>query len=163
MVKELPGYPVQNSPSVSFLSWGGAVQGRNSIWYCVNEMPQKEILDKTAYTSSLVFYGRLSPLFQFSLSAVTLVYLSQWTAPSRGENTSKEQRWAKTGSSNLDLYFFVDVYILPTPTFCGLHILLTHIFFQPLHFVADYILSTPIFCWHQYFVDAYIILTPMLL
>ncbi len=26
----------------------------------------------------LVSYGRLSPLFQFSLSAGTLVYLSQW-------------------------------------------------------------------------------------
>ncbi len=41
-------------------------------------MPQKETLDKAAYTCLLVFYRRLSPLFQFSLSAVTLVYLSQW-------------------------------------------------------------------------------------
>ncbi len=41
-------------------------------------MPQKETLDIAAYTCLLVFYRRLSPLFQFSLSAVTLVYLSQW-------------------------------------------------------------------------------------
>ncbi len=32
MVKELPGYPVQNSPSGSFFSWGGAV-GREGIVY----------------------------------------------------------------------------------------------------------------------------------
>jgi hypothetical protein len=44
-VKELPGYPVQNSPS--------------------------------AYTCLLVSYRRLSAQFQFSLSAVTLEYLSQ--------------------------------------------------------------------------------------
>jgi hypothetical protein len=44
---------------------------------CVNGMPQKETLDKAAYTCLIVFYRRLSPLFQFSLSAVTLVYLSQ--------------------------------------------------------------------------------------
>jgi len=28
-----------------------------------------------------VFYRRLTPQFQFSLSAVTLVYLSQWYPP----------------------------------------------------------------------------------
>jgi hypothetical protein len=39
-------------------------------------MPQKETLDKAAYTCLLVFYRRLSPLFQFSLSAVTLVSIS---------------------------------------------------------------------------------------
>ncbi len=84
-VKELPGYPVQNSPSVSFLSLGGGCrQGRNSIWYCVNGMPQKETLDKAAFTCLLVFYQCLSPLFQFSLSAVTLVYLSQWVVGALG-------------------------------------------------------------------------------
>jgi hypothetical protein len=35
-------------------------------------------LDSAAYTCMLVSYRRLSPLFQFSLSGVTLVYLSQW-------------------------------------------------------------------------------------
>jgi hypothetical protein len=40
-------------------------------------MPQKETLDKAAYTCLLVSYQRLSAQFQFSLSAVTLVYLSQ--------------------------------------------------------------------------------------
>jgi hypothetical protein len=44
----------------------------------VNGVPQKETLDKAAYICLLVFYRCLSPLFQFSLSAVTLLYLSQW-------------------------------------------------------------------------------------
>ncbi len=57
-----------------FLRGGGrgCWQGGNSIWYCVNGMPQKETLDKAAYTWLLVSYRRLSPEFQFSLSAVTL-------------------------------------------------------------------------------------------
>ncbi len=52
-MKELPGYPLQNSPSGSFLSWGGPVGrgGGDSIWYCVNGMPQKDTLDSAAYTS----------------------------------------------------------------------------------------------------------------
>jgi hypothetical protein len=41
-------------------------------------MPQKDTLDRAAYTCMLVSYRRLSPQFQFSLSGVTLVYLSQW-------------------------------------------------------------------------------------
>jgi hypothetical protein len=41
-------------------------------------MPQKETLDKAAYTCLLVSYGRLLAQFQFSLSADTLGYLSQW-------------------------------------------------------------------------------------
>jgi hypothetical protein len=41
-------------------------------------MPQKDTLDRAAYTCMLVSYQRLSAQFQFSLSGVTLVYLSQW-------------------------------------------------------------------------------------
>ncbi len=41
-------------------------------------MPQKDTLDRAAYTCMLVSYRRLSSQFQFSLSSVTLVYLSQW-------------------------------------------------------------------------------------
>jgi hypothetical protein len=41
-------------------------------------MPQKDTLDRAAYTCMLVSYRRLSPQFHFSLSGVTLVYLSQW-------------------------------------------------------------------------------------
>ncbi len=37
-------------------------------------MPQKETLDRAAYTCMLVSYRRLPPQFQFSLSGVTLVY-----------------------------------------------------------------------------------------
>ncbi len=44
----------------------------------VNGMPQKDTLDRSAYTCMLVSYRRFSPQFQFSLSGVTLVYLSQW-------------------------------------------------------------------------------------
>ncbi len=42
-------------------------------------MPQKDTLDRAAYTCMLVSYRRLSPQFQFSLSGVTLVYLYQWS------------------------------------------------------------------------------------
>jgi hypothetical protein len=38
--------------------------------------PRRETLDKAAYTCLLVSYRRLSAQFQFSLSAVTLGYLS---------------------------------------------------------------------------------------
>jgi hypothetical protein len=41
-------------------------------------MPQKDTLDSAVYTCMLISYRRLSPQFQFSLSGVTLVYLSQW-------------------------------------------------------------------------------------
>jgi hypothetical protein len=37
-------------------------------------MPQKDTLDRAAYTCMLVSYRRLSSQFQFSLSGVTLVY-----------------------------------------------------------------------------------------
>ena len=63
---------------------GGCQQARNSIWYCVNGMPQKETLDKAAYTCLLVSYRRLSAQFKFSLSAVTLGYLSQWLKHTQG-------------------------------------------------------------------------------
>jgi hypothetical protein len=43
-------------------------------------MPQKDTLDRAAYTCMLVSYRRLSPQFQFSPSAVTLYYLSLWLA-----------------------------------------------------------------------------------
>jgi hypothetical protein len=48
-------------------------------------MPQKETLDKAAYTCLLVSYQRLSAQFQFSLSADTLGYLSQCLGPSSVE------------------------------------------------------------------------------
>ncbi len=78
-VKKLPGYPVQNSPSWNY-SWGGGCwQGGNSMWPCVTGMPQKDTLDRAAYTCMLISYRRLLSQFQFSLSGVTLVYLSQWS------------------------------------------------------------------------------------
>ncbi len=45
-------------------------------------MPQKDTLDRAAYTCMLVSYRRLSSQFQFSLSGVTLVYcISMITTP----------------------------------------------------------------------------------
>jgi hypothetical protein len=58
-------------------------------------MLQKETLDKAAYTCLLVFYRRLLPLFQFSLSAVTLLYLSQWGEASREPKPREQQPWEK--------------------------------------------------------------------
>jgi hypothetical protein len=40
--------------------------------------PQNATLDSKRILSRFVSYRRLSSQFQFSLSAVTLVYLSQW-------------------------------------------------------------------------------------
>ncbi len=83
-VKELPGYSVQNSPSGSFLSWGGPAGRGGIVWYCVNGIPQKDTRDwGTVLRTPVAFvsYRRLSSQFQFSLSAVTLVYLSQWFTP----------------------------------------------------------------------------------
>jgi hypothetical protein len=44
-------------------------------------MPQKDTLEnvRTVHLYAFVFYRRLSPQFQFSLSGVTPVYLSQWS------------------------------------------------------------------------------------
>jgi hypothetical protein len=49
-------------------------------------------MDSAVYTCMLISYRRLSPQFQFSLSAVTLVYvyLSQWSPlppPQSGHKT----------------------------------------------------------------------------
>ncbi len=74
-VMALPGYPELSI--WEFFLRGVCRQGGNSIWYCVNGMPQKDTLDRAAYTCLLVSYRRLSPQLQFSLSGVTLVYLSQ--------------------------------------------------------------------------------------
>jgi hypothetical protein len=44
-------------------------------------MSQRDTLDSAAYTCMLVSYRRLPPQFKFSLSGVTLMYLSQWFNP----------------------------------------------------------------------------------
>ena len=48
-------------------------------------MPQKETLDRAAYTCMLVLvsYRRLPPQFQFSLSGVTLVYCISMGMPQK--------------------------------------------------------------------------------
>ncbi len=83
-VMELQGYPVQNCPSGSFLSWGGPAcrGGGDGIWYCANVMRQKETLECCVHLYAFVSYRRPSPQFQFSLSVVTLVYLSQCSGKS---------------------------------------------------------------------------------
>ncbi len=82
-VKKLPGYSVQNSPSRSFLLWGGAV-GSGGIVYDIVRMgcPRRTHWKCCVHLCASVLYRRLSPPFQFSLSAVTLVYLSQWGSQS---------------------------------------------------------------------------------
>ncbi len=59
-------------------------------------MPQKDTLDRAAYTCMLVSYRRLLSEFQFSLSGVTLVYLSQWSK-------STSQRLEQGGTLTLKL------------------------------------------------------------
>ncbi len=75
-VKELPGYPVQNSPSGSFLSCGGAwQQGGNSIWYCLNGMPQKEILDNVRTPVCFrILSSSLTSVSIFSVCCYSIVY-----------------------------------------------------------------------------------------
>jgi hypothetical protein len=45
---------------------------------CERDAPEGDPGQSCVHLYLLVFYRRLSPLFQFSLSAVTLVCLSQW-------------------------------------------------------------------------------------
>jgi hypothetical protein len=51
---------------------GDCRQGRNSIWYCVNGLPQKETLDKLCTPVCFRILSSSLSWFQFSLSAVTL-------------------------------------------------------------------------------------------
>jgi len=46
-------------------------------------MPQKDTLDRAAYTCMLISYRRLSSQFQFSLSGVTLVYCISMVPPTQ--------------------------------------------------------------------------------
>ncbi len=95
-VKELPGYPVQNSPSGSFLSWGGPA-GRGGIvpiWYCVNGMPQKETLDNVAYTCILSYPIVVSHL-SFNFLCLLLLY-SIYLSGSPDDSTLKERLWKRS-------------------------------------------------------------------
>ncbi len=82
-MKELPGYPVQNYPFGSFLSWGGPV-GRKWIVYdivwigCPRRTPW--IMLRTPVCCRILSSSLTS--VSIFLSAVTLLYLSQWLAPS---------------------------------------------------------------------------------
>ncbi len=78
-MKELPGYPVQNCPSGSFLFWGGPV-GRGGIVYlymilCEGDAPEGHPGWCCIHLYAFVSYCHLSPQFRFSLSAVTLLQL----------------------------------------------------------------------------------------
>ncbi len=55
-VEELPGYPVQNSPSGSFLFWGGSV-GRGGLVYDIVRMgwPRRTPCGQPAYTCMLSY------------------------------------------------------------------------------------------------------------
>ena len=79
-------------------------------------MPQKETLDRAAYTCMLVSYRRLPPQFQFSLSGVTLVYLSQWYArpprPGAGMRFEPEPVFV-----NVFLYFYTEARESIPPTY----------------------------------------------
>jgi hypothetical protein len=88
-VKELPGYSVQNCPSGSFLFWGGPV-GRGGIVYDIVWKGCPRRIPWTMFRTPVCFlyYQRLSPQFQFSLSAVTLVYLSHVSALTAGAYTT---------------------------------------------------------------------------
>ncbi len=77
---ELLCYPVQNCPSGSFLFWGGPV-GRRGIVYDIVWMgcPRRTPWTMLRRPVCCLSYRRLSPQFQFSLSAAILVYLSRWS------------------------------------------------------------------------------------
>ncbi len=72
-VEELPGYPLQNSSSGSFLFWGGSV-GRGGLVYDIGRRgcPRRTPWTTCVHLYAFVFHRRLSPQFQFSLSLVTL-------------------------------------------------------------------------------------------
>ncbi len=74
---------------------GGGAVGSGGIVYDIVWMgcPRRTPWQCCVHLSASVFYRRLSPQFQFSPSAVTLVYLSQWVG--NGERgTSKKREMA---------------------------------------------------------------------
>ncbi len=108
MVKELLGYPVQNCPSGSFLSWRGPV-GRGGIvhiWYCVNGMPQKETLDNVACTCMLS-YPIVVSHYGFNFLCLLLlysIYLCGWAdakpslkTPRAGQRWPADRQWFDKG------------------------------------------------------------------
>jgi hypothetical protein len=82
-VKKLPGYSVQNSPSGSFLSGGGLLEGGNSIWYCVNGMPQKEtpIILRTPVCFRILS-SSLTSVSIFSVCCYSIISISVVSPPS---------------------------------------------------------------------------------
>jgi hypothetical protein len=84
-VKELPGFSVQNCPygSFLFLFFDGGTAGSGGIIYDIvrKGCPRRTSGKCCVHLYAFVSYRRLSAHFQFSLSTVTLVYLSQWSGP----------------------------------------------------------------------------------
>ncbi len=80
-VKDLPGYPVQNSPSGSFLYWGGSV-GRGGIVYDIVGMGCPEgNPGKCAYTCMLSY--SIVSLTSISIFCLLLLYSIYLCGPSR--------------------------------------------------------------------------------
>ncbi len=72
-VEKLPGYPVQNSPSGSFLFLRGVCwQGWTSIWYCEKGMPQKDTLDNLR--TPLLSYSNVVFHLSFNFLCLLLLY-----------------------------------------------------------------------------------------
>jgi hypothetical protein len=74
-------HQLRPGPVIFIYYWGAKGRGRYhmsmSYWRAIM-IPQKATLDSMSTLSWFVSFWRLSSQLQFSLSAVTLVYLSQW-------------------------------------------------------------------------------------
>ncbi len=111
-VKEVPGYPVQNSPCGSFLFWGGSVgRGGNSICYCLNGMPRRKPWKMCVNLFAFVFYvvshlsfNFLCLLLLYSIYLCGLLGRNSFKLQHQGDNVSGAQsrQSAKLFSSRRD-------------------------------------------------------------
>jgi hypothetical protein len=116
-VKELAGYPVQNSPSGSFLFRGGSV-GRGGLVYDIvrRGMPQKDTLDNlrtpvcfrilsTSFTSVSIFsvwcYSSVSISMVVSLVTIIPPTPCVITEPGR---VKKELSWQESICTTVTIY-----------------------------------------------------------
>jgi hypothetical protein len=113
-VKELPGYPVHNCPSGSFLFLrGDCRQGGNSIRYCVNGLPQKETLDKLRTPVCFrILSSSLSSVSMFSVCCYrySIVSISVGLPYTRGKRGSFDQSRERRHRTAKHIYYLLTCY-----------------------------------------------------
>jgi hypothetical protein len=87
-VKELPGYPVQNSPSGSFLLWGGALGSEGVVLYmilCEGDAPEGHLGWCCVHLYARILSLSLTSVSIFSVCCYSIVSISMVTHSPGGE------------------------------------------------------------------------------